>query len=82
MEQTEGAQREVLDVRVDEPHYLMRIEESEVDHFEFSDFDEDVTIEEPADDDVFPLRKYLDQIQKGLGALPGAEESPSGSPSE
>lgn len=82
VEQTEGAQREVLDVRVDEPHYLMRIEESEVDHFEFSDFDEDVTIEEPADDDVFPLRKYLDQIQKGLGALPGAEESPSGSPSE
>ncbi len=82
VEQVEGSQREVLDVRVDEPHYLMRIEESEVDHFEFSDFDEDVTIEKPAAGDVFPLQEYLDTIQKGLGALPGAEESPSGAPSE
>lgn len=81
IEQTEGSQREVLDVRVDEPHYLMRIEESDVDHFEFSDFDEDVTIEKPADGDVFPLQQYLDTIQKGLGALPGAEESPSESSS-
>lgn len=82
VEQTEGAHREVLDVRVDEPHYLMRIEESATDHFEFSDFDADVTIEKPADGDVFPLREYLDTIEKGLGALPGAEESPSGAPSE
>lgn len=82
VEQVEGAQREVLDVRVDEPHYLMRIKESDVDHFEFSDFDKDVTIEKPADSDIFPLQKYLDTLQKGLGALPGAEESPSGSPSE
>lgn len=82
VELTEGSQREVLDVRIEEPHYLMRIEESEVDRFEFSDFDEDVAIEKPADGQVFPLRKYLDQIEKGLGALPGAEESPSGSASE
>ena len=67
----------MLDVRIDEPHYLMRIEESDVDHFEFSDFDKDVTIEKPAPGDVFPLQEYLDTIQKGLGALPGAEESPS-----
>ncbi len=80
VELTEGSQREVLDVRVEEPHYLMRIEESDVDRFEFSDFDKDVAIEKPADDQVFPLRKYLDQLEKGLGALPGAEESPSGSP--
>ena len=75
IEQSEGGQSEVLDVRVAEPHYLMRIEESATDHFEFADFDADVTIEKPADGQVFPLRKYLEQIEKGLGALPGAEPS-------
>lgn len=75
IEQSQGSQREVVDVRVAAPHYLMRIEESDVDHFEFSDFDEDTAIQKPADGKVFPLRKYLDTIQKGLGALPGAEAS-------
>lgn len=72
IEQSEGGQREVVDVRSAAPHYLMRIEESDVDHFEFSDFDKEVAIEKPADGQVFPLRKYLDTIQKGLGALPGS----------
>lgn len=75
IEQSEGSRREVVDVRAAAPHYLMRIEESEIDHFEFSDFDEEVAIEKPADGQVFPLRQYLDTIKKGLGALPGAEAS-------
>lgn len=82
VELAEGSQREVLDVRVEEPHYLMRIEESEVDRFEFSDFDKDVAIEKPGSGEIFDLQRYLDTIQKGLGALPGAEESPSGSPTQ
>lgn len=82
IEQAEGSRREVLDVRVAEPHYLLRIEESDVDHFEFADFDQVVEIKAPDGDDVVPLRDYLDTIGKALGALPGAEESPSAEPSE
>jgi serine/threonine protein kinase len=77
IEQTQGSQREVLDVRVAEPHYLLSVEEMGEDRFEFSDFDADVDIEAPADGDVVPLRDYLDTIGKALGSLPGAEESPS-----
>ncbi|GAA4105830.1 hypothetical protein [Nocardioides kongjuensis] len=47
IEQTEGSQREVLTIRVAEPHYVLRIEESEVDHFRFSDIDEEATIQAP-----------------------------------
>ncbi|MCX6398343.1 MAG: serine/threonine-protein kinase [Propionibacteriales bacterium] len=74
IEQAEGSQREVLDVRVAEPHYLLRIEESDVDHFEFADFDKEVAIKAPDGDDIVPLRQYLDTIGKALGALPGAEQ--------
>lgn len=82
IEQAEGSQREVLDVRVAEPHYLLRIEESSVDHFEFAEFDKDADIKAPADGDVVPLSDYLDTIGKALDRLPGAEEPPSAEPSE
>lgn len=80
VEQVDGSQSEILDVRVAEPHYLLRIEESETDRFEFSEFDEEVEIKAPSSDDVVPLRKYLETFGKVLDALPGAE-SPSAEPS-
>lgn len=84
IEQTEGTDREVLDVRVAEPHYLVGVEEGSEgeDRFRFSDFDSDVDIQAPADGDVFPLQTYLDTIAKGLDALPGADEPPSGDATE
>lgn len=82
VEQADGTRREVLDVRVAEPHYLLRIEESETDRFEFSDFDADIEIEAPADEDVVPLRKYLETFGKVLEALPGSEGSASAEPTE
>ncbi|GAA4105578.1 hypothetical protein [Nocardioides kongjuensis] len=47
----------MLTIRVAEPHYVLRIEESEVDHFEFSDIDEEATIQAPDPDLVLDLDK-------------------------
>nr|WP_281367189.1 serine/threonine-protein kinase [Nocardioides kongjuensis] len=65
IEQTEGSQREVLTIRVAEPHYVLRIEESEVDHFEFSDIDEEATIQAPDPDLVLDLDKLLAGLPGG-----------------
>jgi hypothetical protein len=67
IEQSEGSQREVLTIRVAEPHYVLRIDESEVDHFEFSDIDEKVTIEAPDPDLVLDLDKLLASLPGGAG---------------
>jgi hypothetical protein len=63
VEQAEDGQREVLYIRVDEPHYLLRVEESEVDYFEFSEFDADVEIQAPPDDQVLDLEALLKQAE-------------------
>ncbi len=39
-------------VKADEPHYLLRVDESETDHFEYSDFDLEVDITAPTADEV------------------------------
>ena len=67
IEQHEGTQSEILFVQVAEPHYLLRVEESADDYFEFSDFDQDVDINKPADDEIFDLQEYLDKFKKGSG---------------
>lgn len=67
IEQTEGAEREVLTIRVAEPHYVLRIDESEVDHFEFSELDRDVTIEAPDPDLVLDLDELLASLPGGAG---------------
>ena len=59
VEQAEGSESEVLYIRVDEPHHLLRVEESAQDYFEFSDFDEDVEIRAPSSEDVFDLDEFL-----------------------
>ncbi|GAA4818691.1 serine/threonine-protein kinase [Nocardioides caeni] len=58
IEQTEGDQREVVFVRTAEPHYVMRIEESALDTFEFSAFDVPVEITAPPEDEIFDLDDY------------------------
>jgi hypothetical protein len=67
IEQTEGSQREVLTIRVAEPHYVLRIDESEVDHFELSDIDESASIEAPDPDLVLDLDKLLASLPGGAG---------------
>ncbi|MBS4752972.1 serine/threonine protein kinase [Nocardioides sp. zg-ZUI104] len=62
VEQTEGADREVLHIRVAEPHYLLKVEESDVDFFEFSEFDRDVDITAPAADEVFDIDALLESL--------------------
>ena len=57
--QAAGSQSETLYVQVAEPHYLLKLVENSVDNFLFSEFDAPVTIETPADDDVFDLDKWL-----------------------
>ncbi|MFC7501783.1 hypothetical protein, partial [Nocardioides sp. GCM10030258] len=66
IEQVEGSQREVLYVRLGEPHYLLRIEESDVDFFEFSDFDKEAEIKVPPAADVFDLQAFLDKAEESL----------------
>ncbi|WGY02451.1 serine/threonine-protein kinase [Nocardioides sp. QY071] len=67
IEQTEGTEREVLTIRVAEPHYVLRIDESEVDHFEFSEIDKDATIEAPDPDLILDLDKLLASLPGGTG---------------
>ncbi|WP_141014673.1 serine/threonine-protein kinase [Nocardioides sambongensis] len=59
--QSEGSQSETLYVQVEEPHYLLRLEESGVDVFEFSDFDMDVEITAPTTKEIFDLDKWIQQ---------------------
>lgn len=66
IEQHEGTQSEILYVRVAEPHYLLRVEESADDYFEFSDFDQEIDINKPRDSEIFDLQEYLDKF-KGAG---------------
>lgn len=66
IEQAEGEEREVLYVRLAEPHYLLRIEESDVDFFEFSDFDKEAEIKAPPASDVFDLQSFLDKAEESL----------------
>lgn len=67
IEQTEGSEREVLTIRVAEPHYVLRIDESEVDHFEFSEHDREVAIEAPDPDLILDLDELLASLPGGAG---------------
>lgn len=67
IEQAEGSDREVLTIRIDEPHYVLRIDESDVDHFEFSEIDEDATIEAPDPDLILDLDELLESLPGGAG---------------
>uniref|UniRef100_UPI003F4C6ED3 hypothetical protein n=1 Tax=Nocardioides sp. SYSU DS0651 TaxID=3415955 RepID=UPI003F4C6ED3 len=67
VEQSAGPQREVLYIRVAEPHYLLRVEESDVDYFEFSAFDAEVDIQPPPADDVVDIEKLLEEAARGAG---------------
>ncbi|GAA1517617.1 serine/threonine-protein kinase [Nocardioides humi] len=71
VEQSEGSQREVLTIRVAEPHYVLRIDESDVDHFEFSEIDEEATIEAPDPSRVFDLQGFLDGVNGLTGGGSG-----------
>ncbi|MDN5745027.1 MAG: hypothetical protein L0H31_07890, partial [Nocardioidaceae bacterium] len=70
VKQHEGSQSEILFVQVAEPHYLLRVEESEKDYFEFSDFDQKDDITKPAEDEIFDLDAYLAKLKKGAPSKP------------
>ncbi|WP_322937294.1 serine/threonine-protein kinase [Nocardioides bizhenqiangii] len=48
----EGSKKETYYVMVAEPHYLLRLNETKRAWFEYSEFDEEVTIELPAESDI------------------------------
>ena len=57
--QREGSSSETLFVRIDEPHYLVRLLENGRDVFEFSEFDAEVDITAPSADEIFDMQEYL-----------------------
>ncbi|TYL49834.1 serine/threonine protein kinase [Nocardioides sp. BGMRC 2183] len=60
--QSDGNQSETLYVQVEEPHYLLRLEESGVDIFDFSDFDTEVEIVAPKGEEIFDLEEWTKSL--------------------
>lgn len=62
VEQATSGQREVLTIRAEAPHHVLRIDENDDAFFTFSELDEDVDITAPGADEIFDLERYLDDL--------------------